>query len=303
MSEVIFGELAALGAALCWAVSPILYRQALFKSKPVSANIVRLGTNAAFMVAILLAFGWWGALTSLSSTVVITVIVSGIFGLALGDTLYLYGLKSVGVSVAVPLSATYPLFSLVWTTLLLGQPVTAAVVAGALIIVVGIWLLSREKSVAKALVKGRLALTGAAVSLAAAAAWSVSVTLMGVAAKMPGASSLEANYAIITVRITSLALLLMITAPLIDRSRGFLKLSRRTIVELTVGGLVANGLGWLLMTYSFVNVPSAVATPISSVTPLFSAMAGFILFREKATLNRALGAILVVAGVALIFVL
>jgi len=42
------GELAALGAAICWAVAPILYKRALFKMKPVSANIVRCASNAAF---------------------------------------------------------------------------------------------------------------------------------------------------------------------------------------------------------------------------------------------------------------
>jgi drug/metabolite transporter (DMT)-like permease len=302
MSAVILGELAALGAAFCWAVSPILYRQALFKSKPISANIVRLATNAAVMVVLLVAFGWWGAMASLPLGVVAVVVVSGVFGLGLGDTFYLYGLKSVGVSVAVPLAATYPLFSLLWTTLLLRQPVTATIVAGALVIVLGIWLLSRGKNGTAALVKGKLALTGVAVSLAAAAAWSVSVTMMGVAINMPGVNSFAANYAVVTVRITALAVMLMIAAPFIDRTRGFLKLSKRTIIELTVGGLVANGLGWLLMNYSFLNIPSAQAVPISSITPLFSALAGFLLFREKATLSRVLGAFVIVVGVILIFI-
>jgi len=303
MSGAILGELAALGAALCWAVSPILYRQALFKTKPLSANIVRCATNAAIMVVLLVAFGWWSSVASLPLGVVAIVIVSGVFGLGLGDTLYLYGLKSAGVSVAVPLAATYPLFSLFWTTVLLGQPVTVTIVSGALVILVGIWLLSRERNGEAALVKGRLALTGAAVSLAAAAAWSVSVTLMGVAVKMPGVNSFDANYAIVTVRIAALAVLFMMFAPLIDRNRGFLKLKRRTIIELTIGGLVANALGWLLMNYSFLNIPQAQAVPISSVTPLFSALAGFLLFREKATVNRVLGAIVVVMGVILIFII
>ena len=302
MSAVIFGEIAALGAAFCWAVSPILYRQALFKSKPVSANIVRCATNAAVMVILLFAFGWWSAAANLPMGVVAIVIISGVFGLGLGDTLYLYGLKSAGVSVAVPLAATYPLFSLIWTTALLGQPLTATIVAGASIILIGIWLLSRERTGGAALVKGRVALTGAVVSLAAAVAWSVSVTLMGVAVKMPGVNSIEANYAIVTVRIVALAVLFMMFAPLIDRNRGFLKLKRRTVIELTLGGLVANALGWLLMNYSFLNIPQAQAIPISSITPLFSALAGFLLFREKATINRVLGAIIIVVGVILIFI-
>jgi drug/metabolite transporter (DMT)-like permease len=301
MSAELLGEFAALGAAFCWAVAPILYRQALFKANPVSANIVRCVTNASVMLLLLVALGKLGALTSLPLNVVAVVVVSGVIGLGVGDTLYLYGLKSVGVSVAVPLAATYPLFSLVWATFLLGEPVTALAIAGAVLILVGIWLLSRDKNGQTVLTKGRLALTGVAVSLATAFVWSVSITLMNVAVTMPGVSSLDANYAIITTRIAAMALILMLLAPLIDRNRGFLKMKRKTVLLLCLGGLVANAIGWLLMNFSFLNILEAQAVPISSTTPLFSALAGFVLFREKVTVNRVVGAIIIVAGVVLIF--
>ena len=54
-------------------------------------------------------------------SVIALTVVSAVVGLGVGDTLYLFSLKSVGVSVAVPLAATYPLFSLVLATALLGQ--------------------------------------------------------------------------------------------------------------------------------------------------------------------------------------
>ncbi|MGZ4850581.1 MAG: EamA family transporter [Candidatus Bathyarchaeia archaeon] len=40
--------------------------------------------------------------------------------------------------------------------------------------------------------------------------------------------------------------------------------------------------------------------PISSTTPLFSALAGFMLFKERLTLNRAIVAAIIVVGVVLI---
>ena len=300
--SAILGEFAALGAAFCWAIAPILYRQALFNSKPISANIVRCVSNAAVMLLVLLALGKLNALTSLPLGIVGIVVISGVVGLGIGDTLYLHGLKSVGVSVAVPLAATYPLFSLVWATFLLREPATLTAIAGALIILAGIWLLSRKKNNEAALTKGKIALTGVAVSLATAAVWSVSITLMDVAVTMPGVNSLDANYAIITTRIAAMALLMLLLAPAIDREKGFLKLKRNTIIELCIGGLVANAIGWLLMNYSFLNILEAQAVPISSTTPLFSAIAGFLLFREKATVSRVLGAVVVVAGIALIFI-
>jgi len=297
------GEFAALGAAITWAVAPIMYKKALSGVSPISANIVRCASNAVFLVLILFASGLTGVLASLPTGVVVVVVVSGLVGLGLGDTFYMYALKSIGVARAVPLATSYPLFSLVWATFFLGQAVTVSAVTGTVVILLGIWLLSREKSEDKFNVHGKFELTGVAVSLLAALSWSVSITLMDFAVTMPGvAIGLPMNYAIVTVRITGMALVLLATAPLLDRERGFLKLGWKAIVLLCVGGLVANGLGWVLMNYSLLNIVEAQAVPISSTTPLFSALAGFAFFHEKMTLDNILGAVLIVAGVVLIFI-
>jgi DME family drug/metabolite transporter len=212
-------------------------------------------------------------------------------------------LKSIGVARAVPLASAYPLFSLLWATLLLAEPLTASAVLGTVSILLGIWLLSRERTENRVHVHRKLELTGVAVSLLTAIVWSVSITLMDFAVTMPSvANTLTANYAIVTVRISGMALVLLALSPLLDRGRGFLKLSWKTVALLCVGGLVANGLGWLLMNYSFLNIAEAQAVPISSTTPLFSTLAGFVFFREKVTRDNTLGALLVVAGVVLIFV-
>ena len=295
------GELAALGAALSWAIAPILYRKALVNTKPISANIVRCATNAGVLVAALLLLGNLSALTTLPMDTVVLVVVSGLIGLGIGDTLYMVGLKYVGVSRAVPLAATYPLFSLIWATFLLGQPLSLASVLGAAVIILGIWLLSREKSAENAGVKGRLVFIGLVVSLVTAVIWSVSITMMDVA--VSNVTSLGVNYAIVTLRIASVALFFMLLAPFIDREHGFLKMKRSTLIGLCVGGLVANGVGWLLMNYSFLNISLARATPISSTSPLFAAIAGFMLFHEKMTTKAVLGAIAIVAGICLIFIL
>ena len=300
MSTVILGEFAALGAAISWAVAPILYRRALFKMKPMSANIVRCASNAAVLVVILFAFGKAGAVASLPIEAVIAIVASGVIGLGIGDTLYMVGLNSVGVARAVPLAATYPLFSLVWA-IMLGEPVTPVAVLGAFVILLGIWLLSKERNENAAEAKGKLVFRGVIASLATAVAWSVSITLMNVAVTMTSVNGIDANYAVVTTRIAAIAVFLLVFSPVLDKNRGFLKIKRSTLIELCVGGLVANAVGWLLMNYSFLNILEAQAVPISSTTPLFSAIAGFAFFHEKITVNNTLGAIVVVAGVFLIF--
>lgn len=297
------GELAALGAAISWAIAPILYKKALTNTKPLTANIVRCATNAAVMVAVLVAFGLVDVLLALPSNVIGLTIVSGIIGLGIGDTLYMIGLKYVGVSRAVPLAAAYPLFSFLWSVLLLGQSVAYTAVAGAVAILLGVWLLTRQKTEETTATTRRVIMIGIAASLATAVVWSLSITLMDAAVMAANVSSIGANYAIITVRITTMALLLLFIAPFADKDRAFLKLNRKTVLLLCAGGLVANGLGWLLMNYSFTHIMASQAIPISSTTPLFAALAGFLFFHEKASAKTVAGGIAVVVGVMLIFIM
>jgi drug/metabolite transporter (DMT)-like permease len=221
------GEVAALGAAISWAVAPILYRKALQDTKPLTANIVRCAANAAVMVVVLLAFGLVDVLLALPSEVIGLTIVSGIIGLGIGDTLYMVGLKSVGVSRAVPLAATYPLFSFLWSVLLLGQEVSYAALGGAAAILVGIWLLTRQKNEATSAATRRVVLIGIIASLATALVWSFSITLMDAAVMAANVSSIQANYAIITVRITAMALLLLFIAPSPTRNIASLNLTAK----------------------------------------------------------------------------
>jgi DME family drug/metabolite transporter len=297
------GELAALGAAVSWAVAPMLYRKALLKTNPISANIVRCVSNAAVLLVILLATGRGGVLASLPLEVMILVAVSGLIGLGLGDTLYMIGLKSVGVAKAVPLASTYPLFSLLWAILLLGEPVALPAVFGAVAILFGIWLLSREKENSVAGTQTKALFKGVAASLGTAVVWSISLTLMDAALKLSSASSLDVNFAILTLRLAPLAGVMLAFSSVLDKKRGFLKMKRRTLIELCAGGLVANGVGWLLMNISLLNIMESQAIPISSTSPLFSTLASFALLNEKVTAKTALGGIVIVAGIFLIFMI
>jgi DME family drug/metabolite transporter len=296
------GELAALGAAISWAIAPILYRKALSNTKPISANIVRCAANAAVLLVVLAVFGLGDILAGLPLWVLAAVIVSGVLGLGIGDTLYMFGLKSIGISRAVPLASSYPLFSLVWSVFLLGQPLSLTALAGAAVILVGIWLLSSQKIPEESAVRGRKVWLGAAMCLGTALVWSISLMLMDLAVTSSTVTGLSANYAVVTLRIVSVALFLLVLAPFLDRNRGFLKIKPRTIVLLCIGGLVANGLGWLLMNYSFLNISEAQAVPISSTSPLFATLAGFLFFQEKASAKTVLGAVAIVVGIVLIFI-
>lgn len=298
---MMIGELAALGAAVSWTVSAMLYGKALQQTKPISANIVRLSCTGAVLLVFLVVTAGFGVFTELRPDTAVLAAISGIIGLGLGDTLYMASLKLMGVARAVPITCTYPLFNLVWAVFLVGEKVTLSLILGAVIIFLGIWLLSYEKDNSSSRGQSRFLFKGVAAALATALLWSVSIAMMGIAVKET--PSLNDAFVINTIRTAAIAALLLALSPMIDRQRNFLRMKRRTTATLIIGGIVALGLGWFFLAYSFVGIPESQAVPISSTTPLFSTLAGVVLLREKVTARNVLGSVIVALGIFLIFLI
>jgi DME family drug/metabolite transporter len=282
-------------------VSAMLYREALLKTEPVSANIVRLTCTSVILLAFLAIVGRFGVLLNLPPYVIVLASVSGIIGLGLGDTLYMVSLRMIGVARAVPVTCTYPLFSLLWAISFQKEAVTLQVVLGTIAIVAGVWLVSQRGGTNRSEPQKKVLIKGVIAALATAVMWSVSITMINMAVTLPETSSLDNAFAVNTVRVLAIAVVLIASAPITDRGFSFLRIERKTLAILILGGIVALALGWFLLGFSFLTIPESRAVPMSSTTPLFSTLAGAILLREKVTAKNALGSVVIVAGIFLIF--
>lgn len=244
-----------------------------------------------------------GVLTSLPLYAVVLTSLSGIVGLGFGDTLYMMSLRLVGVARAVPLTCTYPLFSILLAVLLQRETVTLYVILGAVVIVLGIWLLSREETMDVTDLRRRDLVKGVAYALATAVIWSISISLINVAVSLQETSSLDYALGINTLRVLATAAFLLASAPLVDRRFTFLKMRKRTLFALVSGGIVALAMGWFLLTMSFLHIPESRAVPISSTSPFFAAMVGMIFLREPVTARLVAGSAMIVLGIFLVFMI
>jgi DME family drug/metabolite transporter len=294
------GEIAALGAALCWTVSAVLYKKALLNVKPVAANIVRCAfTSLILLVFLALCKNFWVPV-DLSSNALVLACISGLLGLGLGDTFYLASLKLIGVARAVSITCTYPLFSLLWAMTLGGENIMPSTVIGTIIIVFGIWLLSQDKLNSSTTTSRKILVKGVALAIATAMIWSISISMMNMAIKET--QNFNHAWMLNIIRITAVAIFLLVSVPLTDKELSFLKIQREAIYTIGAGGVIALGLGWFFLTYSFaVATPESRAVPISSTTPLFSTLSGIIFLHEKVTKQSISGSILIVVGIFLIF--
>jgi len=289
------GEITALGAALCWTLSAVLYKTALSDAKPVSANIARCVSTTFFLIVCLVVTGQLQSLTTLPAYPTFLAGLSGVVGLCLGDTMYMLSLSLIGVSKAVPVTCTYPLFTMLFAALFLNEQITLFLLFGALLIVVGIQLISQEKR--RSNLKRGVTFKGVLIALATAIVWGVSITLMNIALEFS-----ESAFAVNVVRMLVTTILLLALSPLIDRKFSFTRLKTRTWIILALGGIVALGLGWTLLAISLLHIQSSRAVPISSVSPLFATFLGAVFLKEKVTLRVFVGSIFIVSGTFTLFI-
>ena len=140
---------------------------------------------------------------------------------------------------------------------------------------------------------------GLALALVTAMLWSVGIEMIDLAVtKTP---NLGDAFAINSIRVFAIAVSFLVSAPVVDRGLGFLRMRRRTMVVLLFSGIVALVLGWFLLTYSFIYTPASRAVPISSATPLFSTLAAILLLHEKVSAKNVIGSMMVVVGIFIIF--
>jgi len=297
----VIGELAALGAALSWVFSSVLYKKALFKASPLQANLIRLVSTSMFLLTVLIATKKIANL-DLQFSVILTAGLSGVIGLVLGDILYMYSLKSVGVSKAVPLSCTYPLFNILIAVFLKGETVGFSIVLGAICIMAGTWMVSRQGNNRVEVSGGKFLVRGLAAALFTAVMWSVSISLMNVAVASPETSNIDGAFVVNAIRVFAASIVLFSACSISNRHLTFLKAPWKTWLILACGGVISLAIGWFFLTFSFLHIQESRAVPISSTTPLFSSIAGVTFLKEPVTSWVIIGSVFIVVGIFFLFI-
>lgn len=130
----------ALLTALFWGIAPIFGKMGLYKLPPLVALFVRT-LAISVVVGICLIFSYskgYIPAFALDKRSLIFIVLEGIFASFLGHFAYYYALKEGNASFVVPLSATYPVFALIFGLLFLKESLSFNKVVGAIIILIGI---------------------------------------------------------------------------------------------------------------------------------------------------------------------
>jgi len=291
-------ELAALGAALCWAIGGLIAANASRTLGGIAFTRIRM----VFVVAMLGIWLAWQGATPLGNANLPLLFASGLIGIFIGDTALFVTLARLGPRrTSILFSANAP-FTVILAWWILGERLVPAAIAGCALVAAGVGIAilygkRREQQHVWESVRGSLTV-GVLIGLLAALGQS--------AGSLMAKPALDAGMDPATVAtVRNVAALGGLYA-----SRLFLPGSTRAKVPLTpalTGRLIASGffgmaLGMTLLLYAFQHGSVGLSAALSSTTPVLLIPMIWWLSGERPALGAWVGAALAVAGCALIVI-
>ena len=286
-------ELAALGCAFIWALNGLILRTQSHLVSPAAMNCIRCGVAGLML---------WMAVPFVSPPIADMALVPWqdwallfigcALGIALGDTLYLGGIKEIGISRTMALTGTFPLTTLLWESALLGEPMTQALMLGSVLVVVGVALLSGLGAKEEDAIAQNMRLRhGIFLALAASVLWGLSSTLL-----KPATSHLDTTHAN-AVRMPLIALLVYGFRILPSGNESLRGISWRSFVIIGLTGGLGMGLGANLFLYAITQSSVGKVAILTSISPVFGMVMAVIFLKEKVTWQVVVGMGLCLAGV------
>ncbi|MFX0197899.1 MAG: DMT family transporter [Candidatus Hodarchaeota archaeon] len=297
------GVLTALGAALSWALSPSLYAIVMKDTSPLLANAIR--TSAAGLFSLLIAILWEDFLGQLPFDwfQVVFLISITFIGMGFGDWLYFKCLTSAEVSFIVGVSNIFPLFVAMFAFIFRTEQLTPLSLLASIIIVSGVILVSITRNlsvshlvrysshVPESTFKKHVGPT----ILAILAAFTWGITMFGLGFSLKYFSPLSAN----AIRVSLVGLILFLIFLFSPSKKSAKKPSKFSLTLLGIAGILGLGIGSWLMLVSITLLGAAKSSAIFSISPFFSALIAILVLKEKPTLNRLVGILIVCLGVLL----
>jgi drug/metabolite transporter (DMT)-like permease len=298
------GELAALGAATCWAFSALFFANATRSMGVLSLNVIRLVVGFGFLSAAAWALRGLPLPTDASPHAWAWLAVSGLIGFVFGDLCLFMAYVRIGTRLASLMMALAPLLTALIGWLLLGETLTGRDALGMTLTVAGIgWAVFEGSPAASA--QGPAPQPRAVLSGFSGLALGFGGALGqagGLVLSKLGMGSYDAVAATQVRVLAGIAGYVLILTALRwwPRVRESLQ-DRRALGFASLGAFFGPFLGVSLSLFAVRHTVAGVAASIMALQPVIIIPLVVILYRERVGIGGFLGALVAVAGVALLF--
>ncbi|MCX9084139.1 MAG: DMT family transporter [Candidatus Methanoperedens sp.] len=284
---MISGEFYAIAAAICWSMAAVFYKKGIGVGA-IPAVLIRTFFAMVFLLILFLILR--GGHFEFTLMGFIFLNLGGLFRLILGGAAYMKGLENISVSRFIPILFTFPLLTILLSALLLNEKIRIEVAGGTLLIVIGIWILSRGKgSIGEKNIKFGVSM---AVVAAFLYAFSIVATKTGLRDVDPFQSAL------ISMPVPLLLLYIYYSAN--NGAGKIFKLKKEAYILLGLGGIAGMGFGSYFFFVSLIKIGAAKATGLAAITPALSSIIALFTLKEKINMALITGTVATIAGIWII---
>jgi Predicted permeases len=309
--EISIGALAALGTAIAWTFTSVVFEYAAKRIGSLALNFLRLAVALVFFAAYGLIIRGRVLPTDAPASAWLWLSASGLVGFVLGDLCLFQAYIDIGARLSLLVYATAPVFTALLGFAIFGESLSPlglagmAVTLGAIVIV-----LSGKKGGADERHDPRRRGRGLLLALGGTLGQAGGLILGKLGAAMgsvhgdgSGAAAMD-PFAGTEVRVIAglLGFALIVSATRSWRGLGSALKDGKAIVSLSAGAFLGPFLGVSLSLLAVQSGNTGVASAIMSITPVLIIAPSAIVFKEKVTLREILGSVAAVAGVFLLFV-
>ncbi|CAM5468503.1 hypothetical protein MAUB1S_07872 [Mycolicibacterium aubagnense] len=291
-------ELAALGAATCWALTGIISAGPAGHLGAPAFNRLRQIFVTAMLALYVLATGSWRELEAAN---VLPLLASGFIGIFIGDTLLFATLNRVGPRRSGILFALNAPIAAILGWLLLGETLTTKAVAGMALVVAGVLLAilfgkRRAQLHQWEKVKGPLWI-GVALGLGAATGQAIG-SIIARPVMETGIDPFVASMLRVGIAAAFLTVMIQLPIPAL-KPRNPLTWKVAAMTALT--GILALAIGMTLLLFALSGGKVGIVSTLSATSPVIILPLLWLRTGERPAAGAWMGAALVVAGMGLIF--
>ena len=290
------GELAALGAAILWALSAVVFAHLGKKIPPLALNLTKGVIAIALIALTLIVQGNY--LTETNVVALGLLLLSGALGIGLGDTFYFEALNSLGARRTLLLQALAPPLAALIALTFLQESLSLGAWAGILLTVSGVASVISERVPNSAIDKVVSPLRGIGFALLSVLGQASGAVLSRAALVDTTISPLWSTL----LRLVGGVFVLLLWIPLQRQSHLWFKplQSKQLLGIITLTAFFSTYLGILLQQTALKYTATGIAQALIATSPLFvlplAAWMG-----EVISLRALLGVLVALGGIGLLF--
>jgi drug/metabolite transporter (DMT)-like permease len=292
------GEIAAICAAIVWALATWIYSQFSHRFTAMQLNILK-GCIASLMMLVVLPFGAMPE-SSIETTHLVVLAISGVIGIAIGDSAYFASLKRIGANKTLLLESLAPPLSGVLALVALGSVLSIQSWLGVLITTLSVTFVIFQPDTAN---PSKANWVGIGYGLLASVCQASGVVISHYALVAGDLPPLLGALIRLSVGVLAVAVVIQFIEkrPFADIKQHVRELTRPSFLWLLAAIFVGTFLALWLQQIALKHANPAIAQTLIATSPLF--MLFIYLFKgEKVTVKSALGTLAAIGGISLFFI-